>query len=112
MEQHDERLWELEICKCDDGDILLEQGVCWSCSESLQIRLHRSQIPLIAELVGLVPAGDVARATERLEDRLKLLVSLIRAHCKPHEPLRMIVEDLLMSLGEKPVQGQLVLPST
>lgn len=112
MELPDEKLWQLEIKQCDDGDILLDQGQCWSCGEAAEIRLHRSQIHLVAELGGFVPAGDVVRATERLEDRLKLLVSLIRAHCKPHEPLRMIVEDLLMGLGEKPVQGQLVLPST
>jgi len=110
MEQYDERLWELQICKCDDGDILLEQGVCGSCYEAIMVRLHRTQIPLVAEYGGFVHEEEVTKATARLEGRLKLLVSLIRAHCKPNEPLRMIVEDLLAGLDGKPVQSQLALP--
>lgn len=103
MEQPDERLWELEICLCDDGDILIEQGRCWSCDESLQVRLHRSQIPLVAELGGFVPAGDVARATEQMHDRLSLLASLVRAHTKTGDPLRIVVDDLIGGFPSKPV---------
>lgn len=33
MEQPDEKMYELEINLCDDGDILIEQGRCWSCDE-------------------------------------------------------------------------------
>lgn len=111
MEEHDEKLWELQIGICDDGDILLEQGVCGSCNEAVMVRLHRTQIPLVAEYGGFVNEEEVTKATERLQDRLNILISLIRAHCKPNEPLRIIVEDVLMGIGGQPIQSQLALPS-
>lgn len=111
MEQPDEKLWELEVSRCDDGDILIEQGRCWSCDEVLQIRLHRSQIPLVAEMGGFVPAGEVIRATERLNDRLSLLASLVRAHTKPGDPLRVVTDDLMRNFPSKPVCSPLETPS-
>lgn len=102
MEQPDEKMYELEINLCDDGDILIEQGRCWSCNENVPIRLHRSQIPLIAKLGDCVPAGDVARATERLQDRFSLLASLVRAHTKLDDPLRIVVDELMSDFPSKP----------
>lgn len=90
MEQPDEKMWELEISQCDDGDILIEQG-----DEYARIRLHRCHVPLIAEMSGFVPAHEVDRATERLQDRLNLIASLVRAHTKPGDPLRVVVDDLV-----------------
>lgn len=103
MEQSDERMWELEICLCDDGDILIEQGRCGNCDEDSLIRLHRSQIPLVAKLGGFVPADEVARATERLQDRLSILASLVRAHTKTGDPLRIVVDDLMCDFPSKPL---------
>ncbi len=101
MEQPDEKIYELEINLCDDGDILIEQGRCWSCDENVHIRLHRSQIPLIAKLGDCVPAGDVALATERLQDRFSLLASLMRAHTKLDDPLRIVVDELMSDFPSK-----------
>lgn len=102
MEQPDEKMYELEINLCDDGDILIEQGRCWSCNENVPIRLHCSQIPLIAKLGDYVPAGDVARATERLQDRFSLLSALVRAHTKLDDPLRIVVDELMSDFPSKP----------
>lgn len=74
MEQPDERLWELDICKCDDGDILLEQGVCWSCRGVTFVRLYLTHIPLVAELAGLRACWRGDAGVERLQDRLRMLV--------------------------------------
>ena len=101
MEQPDEKIYELEINLCDDGDILIEQGRCWSCDENVPIRLHRSQIPLIAKLGDYVPAGDVALATERLHDRFSLLASLVRAHTKLDDPLRIVADELMSDFPSK-----------
>ena len=101
MEQPDEKMYELEISLCDDGDILIEQGRCWSCDENVPIRLHRSQIPLIAKLGDYVPVGDVTRATERLQDRFSLLASLVRAHTKLDDPLRIVVGELMSDFPSK-----------
>ena len=100
MEQPDERLWELEISQCDDGDILIEQGRCGNCGEDSPIRLHRSHIPLIAELGGFVPIDDVARAIERTQDRLRFMALLVRAHTQPGDPLRIVV-DGMMAAGQQ-----------
>ena len=110
MEHPDEQLWELEVARCDDGDILIEQGRCWSCGEELRIRLHRSHIPLVAEMGGFVPAGEVTRATEHLYDRLSLLASLVRAHTKPGDPLRIVTDDLMRNAPNKPLCSPLEAP--
>lgn len=108
MEQPDERMWELEISQCDDGDILIEQGRCGGCGDDAIIRLHRCHIPLIAELGGFVPANDVDQTAERLQYRLNIMASLVRAHTKPGEPLRVVVDDLMadrQQSTEKPLTG-------
>lgn len=111
MKQPDERLWELELSLCDNGDILIEQGRCGNCDEEILTRLHRSQIPLIAELGGFVPADDVTRATERLLDRLNLMAALVRAHSNPGDPLRVVVDDLVRGFPSKPLSSPLEAPS-
>ena len=95
----DEKLYELEITTCDDGDLLLEQGLCWNCDERVTVRLHPSHFPLLGDYAGLVPAGDVARATARLRDRLVLMASLVRAHTQPGDPLRLVTDDLMRQEG-------------
>ena len=105
MEYHDVQIWELSIDVADDGDVLLRSGRCPSCQEDSFIRLHRTQIPLVAEAGGFVPAGDVVKATERLQDRLDLLISLVRAHTQAGDPLRIVVDDLATTgRHESPVQ--------
>lgn len=111
MKQPDERLWELELSLCDNGDILIEQGRCGNCDEEILTRLHRSHIPLIAELGGFVPADDVTRATERLLDRLNLMAALVRAHSNPGDPLRVVVDDLVRGFPSKPLSSPLEAPS-
>lgn len=106
MKDSDEKMWELETMLLEDGDILLAQGYC-GCGDETLIRLHRSQIPLVAELGGFVPADDVARATERLQDRLSLVVSLVRSHCKPDDPLRLVVDGMFADFESKPIPGPL-----
>lgn len=49
-----------------------------------------------------MPAGDVARATERLQDRFSLLASLVRAHTKLDDPLRIVVDELMSGFPIKP----------
>jgi len=95
----DEKLYELEITTCDDGDLLLEQGLCWNCEERVTVRLHPSHFPLLGDYAGLVPASDVARATTRLRDRLVLMASLVRAHTQPGDPLRIVTDDLMRQEG-------------
>jgi len=110
QQQPDEKIYELDITQCDDGDLLIEQGRCWSCAESVPIRLHRSQIPVIAEMGGFVAADEVTHATERMRDRLNLIASLVRAHTKLGEPLRIVVDDLMATVAKTATvskQGQL-----
>lgn len=106
MKEYTERLWQLETMLCDDGDILLAQGEC-GCGDEILVRLHRSQIPLVAELGGFVPAEDVSKATERLQDRLSLVVSLVRSHCKPDDPLRLVVDGMFAGFASKPLSDPL-----
>jgi len=95
MEQPDEKLYELEITRCDDGDLLLEQGLCWNCEERVTVRLHPAHFALLADYAALVPAAEVERATDRLRDRLTLMASLVRAHTQPTDPLRLVTDDLM-----------------
>ena len=106
MKEYTERLWQLETMLCDDGDILLAQGEC-GCGDEILVRLHRSQIPLVAELGGFVPAGDVTKATERLQDRLSLLVALVRSHCNPDDPRRLVVDGMFADFASKPIHSPL-----
>lgn len=103
METHDQQLFALTIDLCDDDDVLLRQERCPACLEDVFVRLHRSQVPLVAEIAGYVPANEVQRATARLQDRLDLLVSLVRAHSKAGDPLRIVVDDLMSGRQEPAV---------
>lgn len=90
----DERLWELDITACDDGDILLRQGRCPECHDDVSIRLHRSHLPLIAETCGWLTPIEFRHAIDRYRDRLTLLVSMVRAHSRPGDPLRAVIDEL------------------
>ena len=102
MKDRDEKIWQLETLLCDDGDILLAQGEC-GCGDEVLVRLYRSQIPLVAELGGFVPAEAVTKATERLQDRINLMVSLVRSHCKPDAPLRLVVDNMFDGCASKAI---------
>lgn len=91
----DERLWQLDILACDDGDILLSQGACWSCGEDVPIRLHRSHLPLLAETAGWLTHNEYQRGIERMRDRLDLLAAMVRAHCPEGHPLRAVADELV-----------------
>ncbi len=100
MEQTpDETLYELTVTACADGDLLLEQGLCWSCDEHVPIRLHRSHLALLGTYAALVPVAEVERATDRLRDRLTLMASLVRTLTQPGDPLRLVIEDLMLQEG-------------
>lgn len=91
----DEKLWQLDILACDDGDILLNQGACWSCGEDAPIRLHRSHLPLLAETAGWVTHNELQRAIEGMRDRLHLLGAMVRAHLTEGHPLRAAADELV-----------------
>lgn len=87
-QEPDERLWELDVNVCDDGDILLRQGTCPDCGDDVAVRLHRSHLPLLAEHAGMLTAAEHNRATEHYRDRLGLLAAMVSAHCPDGHPLR------------------------
>lgn len=91
----DEKLWELDITVCDDGDILLSQGRCWSCHEDVPIRLHRSHLPLLAETAGWLTHHEYQRGIESMRDRLAVLAAMVRAHCPDGHPLRAAADQLV-----------------
>jgi hypothetical protein len=91
----DEKLWQLDITACDDGDILLSQGPCWSCHEDAPIRLHRSHLPLLAETAGWLTHNEFQRGIESMRARLSLLAAMVRAHCPEGHPLRAAADELV-----------------
>lgn len=94
-EQPDERLWELDITLCDDGDILLKQGDCPDCGDDICVRLHRSHLPLLAETAGWLTQNVYQRGIERMRDKLDLLAAMVRAHCQEGHPLRAAADELV-----------------
>lgn len=91
----DERLWELSITTCDDGDILLKQGDCPDCGDDIFVRLHRSHLPLLAEIAGWCTEADFRRAIAQSNERLRLLAAMVRAHCQEGHPLRAAADELV-----------------
>lgn len=102
MKNPDERLHELEIARCDDGDILLSQGYDLDGDE-YSVRLHRTHLDLLAEMAGYLSENEVARTCERLKDRLHLLAAVVTAHTRPGDPLRaavaVIVPESIQTAG-------------
>ncbi len=94
MTDHDERLWDLELTACDDGDLLLRQADPGHDEGYSIVRLHRSHLPLIAQYIDAVPREGHAQAIAHERQRFGLLAAAIRAHTRPGEPLRMLC-DLL-----------------
>lgn len=90
----DEKLWQLDIIACDDGDILLSQGACWSCGEDVPVRLHRAHLPLLAETAGWITHNELHQATDALRDRLHLLAAMVRAYHAEGHPLRAAADEL------------------
>lgn len=94
MKNPDERLYELEIAACDDGDYLLSQGLDLNGDE-YTIRLHRTQLDLLAGLAGYVSENEVARICARLKDRLNILAALIHSQTDEDSPLRAAVAAIM-----------------
>lgn len=109
--QYDEKDWGLEIERCDDGDLLLRQGDCCGCGDDVVVRLHRCHFPLIAEYLDVMTREQFDNATGRLYDRLAVMGSLVRAHTKPGDPLRIVVDDLTGDGSGKPLPSPLAAPS-
>lgn len=94
MNNPDERLYELEIAACDDGDYLLTQGFDGGGDE-IMVRLHRTQLDLLAGMAGYVSENEVARICARLKDRLNILAALIHSQTDEGSPLRAAVAVLV-----------------
>lgn len=94
MNNPDERLYELEIVACDDGDYLLTQGFDGGGDE-IMVRLHRTQLDLLAGMAGFVSENEVARVCERLKDRLNILAALIHSQTDEGDPLRAAVAAIV-----------------
>jgi hypothetical protein len=94
MTDYDERAWELELARCDDGDILLSQGFDGNGDE-MTVRLHRCHLDLLASMTGYLSENVVARTCERLKDRLHLLAGMVEAHTRQGDPLRAAVAAIV-----------------
>lgn len=94
MNNPDERLCELEIARCDDGDILLSQGYDLD-GDGYSVRLHRCHLDLLASLTGFVSENEVARTCGHLKDRLHLLAAMVEAHTRPGDALRAAVAAIV-----------------
>ena len=85
-------LAQLDIELLADGGFELKQGEI--DSYDISVVLHPCQLALLASMAGFVPVAEVARACERLHDRLDLLAAMVRAHTKEGDPLRAAVAVL------------------
>lgn len=94
MKNPDERLYELEIVACDDGDILLSQGYD-DCGEEIMVRLHPCHLDLLADMSGFVSANEVAHTLQHMNDRLNLLAAMVEAHTRQGDPLRAAVAAIV-----------------
>lgn len=94
MKTPDERLYELEIVACDDGDILLSQGQD-DCGDEIMVRLHRFHLGLLADMTGFVSANEVAHTLQHMNDRLNLLAAMVEAHTRLGDPLRAVVAAIV-----------------
>lgn len=78
-----------------DRDLILWQGYCPEGGGECYVRLHPVHFPLLAKELGLVTAQEAAQRVERMQDRLNLLVALVRAHSPIASPLRIAADALL-----------------
>ncbi|MGL1833071.1 hypothetical protein ACKVEX_05630 [Rhodocyclaceae bacterium SMB388] len=81
---------QLEIEHEEDGRITLTQlgnGFGDDC-----ITLDRCHLDVLAKMAGYHLPTDLDHATERLRDRLNLVLALVRSHTGPDDPLRAAVE--------------------
>ena len=103
MSNYDERVLELDIEVLDDGGVELKQGEvdCYDIS----VLLHPCHLDVLAGLTGFVRAAEVARACERLQDRLNLLIGLVEAHTQPSDPLRAAAHFLAGTRQPKQLHG-------
>lgn len=101
MSKYDEQLWELTIQRCDDGDLLIGQGVCCGCDDDLVVRLHRCHFPLVAKHLGLMAQEQCDNAAAKANGHLQLLAGLIDAHLPPEHPLVRAAAVLLDSTAQR-----------
>ena len=112
MKGYDERAWELEVMRCDDGDLLLSQGDCLcGCGDEVLIRLNPAHFALVGGWMNLVPASEVARSAERVRDRLNLLAAMVMTHTQEGDPLRAaaacLIEDAAPPNARTPAEDGL-----
>lgn len=96
----DDLLLELEITYYDDGDVELRQGEF--DGYDMTVTLHRSQMALLAREKGFIDAEEVGRRVGAIQDRLSLLVGLVRSHCGEGHPLRAAADFLAGDAPEPP----------
>lgn len=83
----------LDIDLLDDGCVELKQGTFEYYD--ISVTLHRCHLDLLARMTGYVPADEVGRACERVQDRLRLLASMVEAHTQHGAPLRAAVAAIV-----------------
>ena len=106
MNKYDDKDWGIEIQRCDDGDLLLRQGLC-GCGDDVAIRLHPCHFSLMAGYPDCMTQSEFDNATTRAHDRLQLLVGLIESHLSPEHPLTRATAVLLGSTTKQPKQKQI-----
>lgn len=78
MTERTETMYELEIVLLADGGVNLEQGAN-SGSGVQYVSLHRAQVRLLAEMVGLIAAAAPDQATPSVPEMQRTIVRLQRA---------------------------------
>lgn len=99
---------DLTVSRHPDGDWNLKQGI-GPCDPSDEhwIILAPEHLDTLARMAGYLPASEVHRGCERVQERLALLGAMVRAHTREGDPLRAAVACLLKTEVPKtaPVSG-------
>ncbi|MCQ9373270.1 hypothetical protein NMQ14_03295 [Methyloversatilis sp. XJ19-13] len=98
LDDFDFRDWGLRMGRLEgpngDMDLVLWQGDCPNCGDDAYVRLNPCHFAALANELSFVTAPEAAHAVERMQDRLTLLVALVRSQCPPGNPLRAAVDAL------------------
>ena len=93
------RDWGLRMGRLEgqngDMDLVLWQGDCPNCGDDAYVRLNPCHFAALANELGFLTAPEAAHGVERMQDRLTLLVALVRSQCPPGNPLRAAVDALV-----------------
>lgn len=71
-----------------------DAGPCDDTSEHWVI-LEPEQLDTLARMAGYLPADEIIVACERLQDRLRLLAAMVKAHTNDGDPLRAAVAAIV-----------------